>query len=255
MSFTLIEALLSIGLFVGIVIIYLIGWRLRVRHLAAGAERELAGVGVVESAVFALLGLLLAFTFSGAASRFDERRTLIVEEANAIGTAYLRLDVLAPVARDELRANFRDYLDTRLRMYRDLPDLKAAEKDFARSIQLQQQIWSKAVTATGGTQPATMLLLPALNTMFDITTTRMMAMQTHPPRIVFVMLAALCLLGALIAGYAMGASKRNWIHILAFAGTLAAAFYVTIDLEYPRFGLIRLNDFDQVIIDVRQSMR
>ena len=255
MYFTLTAALLSIALFGGMLGMYLSGHRLRARHLAAGGERDIAGAGIVEGAVFALLGLLLAFTFAGAASRFDDRRKLIVEEANAIGTAYLRLDVLAPAARDELRASFRDYLDTRLRVYRALPDLQAEQVELARSAQLQQQIWSKAVSATGGVQPATLLLLPALNSMFDITTTRMMAMQTHPPLVVFGMLAALCLLGAFMAGYAMGAGKRHWIHALTFAGMLAAAFYVIIDIEHPRFGLVRVDDFDHVLVDLRQSMR
>ena len=75
--------------------LYVVGHGLRARHLAAGSEHEVSGAGIVEGAVFALLGLLLAFTFAGAASRFDDRRKLIVEESNAIGTAYLRLDLPA----------------------------------------------------------------------------------------------------------------------------------------------------------------
>ena len=104
--FTLIILLLSLGLFAGMLVLYVAGHLLRLRHLAAGSEREVSGAGIVEGAVFALLGLLLAFAFSGANSRFDDRRKLIVEEANAIGTAYLRLDVLAPAARDELAQAF-----------------------------------------------------------------------------------------------------------------------------------------------------
>ena len=170
--FTLIILLLSFGLFAGMLVLYVVGHELRLRHLAAGSEREVFGAGIVEGAVFALLGLLLAFAFSGAASRFDDRRNQIVEEANAIGTAYLRLDVLAPAARDELRSSFRNYLDARLSAYRAFPDLEAANIEFARAEEVEQQIWSKAVTATGGLQPATMLLLPALNEMFDIAVTR-----------------------------------------------------------------------------------
>lgn len=236
-------------------VLYVVGHELRLRHLAAGSEREVSGAGIVEGAVFALLGLLLAFAFSDAASRFDERRKLIVEEANAIGTAYLRLDVLAPAARDELRSGFRDYLDARLSGYRRFPDLEAANIEFARAEEVLQQVWSKAVIATSGTQHTTLLLLPAMNQMFDIATTRMAAEHTHPPWEIFAMLAALCLLGAFIGGYAMGPSKRNWIHILTFSGALASAFYLIVDLEYPRFGLITVDDFDQFLIDVRQSMR
>ena len=255
MYFTLAAALLSLGLFVAMLVVHELGRRLRLRHLARGWEGEVSGAGLVEGAVFALLGLLLAFTFAGAASRFDERRKLIVDEANAIGTAYLRLDLLAPAARDELRSRFRDYLDSRLRVYRALPDLQAAETELTRSAQLQQQIWSRAVTAASGVQPATMLLLPALNEMFDITTTRTMAARTHPPFVVFAMLGALCMLGAFIVGYAMGAPKRTWVHVVTFAATLAAAFYMIIDLEFPRLGLIKVDDFDQVLVDLRQSMR
>jgi uncharacterized membrane protein YfcA len=91
--------------------------------------------------------------------------------------------------------------------------------------------------------------------MFDIVIARRAAERTHPPWEVFAMLAALCLLGAFIGGYAMGPSKRNWIHILTFSAALASAFYLIVDLEYPRFGLIRVDAFDQFLIDVRQSMR
>ena len=82
-----------------------------------------AGAGVVDGAVFGLLGLLVAFTFSGAATRFDARRQLVVEEANAIGAAYLRLDVLPAAAQPALRARFREYLDSRLAAYRAVPDM------------------------------------------------------------------------------------------------------------------------------------
>jgi hypothetical protein len=80
---------------------------------------------VVNGAVFGLLGLLVAFTFSGAANRFDTRRQLVVEETHAIGTAYLRLDVLPATAQPALRARIREYLDSRLAAYRAMPDLAA----------------------------------------------------------------------------------------------------------------------------------
>jgi hypothetical protein len=82
----------------------------------------------VEGSVFGLLGLLVAFTFSGASSRFDTRRHLIVEETNAIGTAYLRLDVLPSTVQPALRDSFRRYLDSRLAIYRKLPDAAAAKR-------------------------------------------------------------------------------------------------------------------------------
>ena len=216
-----------------------------------------AGTGAVEGAVFALFGLLIAFTFSGAASRFDDRQHLVAEEVNDIGTAWLRIGLLPTHAQPPLRDLFRRYVDSRLDTYRKLPDIDASKAEYVRSIALQQEIWSQAVDAArdSGSQPAHMLLLPALNAMIDITTTRVMTAQMHPPPIVFVMLAALALTGAMLVGYGMAGGKvRNWLHSVGFAAVIAVTVYVIFDIEYPRLGLIRVDAADQVLVELRRSM-
>src|SRR4030095_3152301 len=105
------------------------------------------GVDAVEGTSFALFGLLLAFTFFGAGSRFDSRRQLIAQESNAVGTAYLRLDLLPRDAPPALRDLFRRYLDSRLRVYRKLQDIEAAKVELARSEALQRELWARAVAA------------------------------------------------------------------------------------------------------------
>ena len=185
-------------LWLGMLLLLEIGRRIGVRHKES--EHAGTGFGAIEGAVFGLLGLLLAFTFSGAAERFDARRALIVEETNDIGTAYLRLNLLPQEAQPELRDLFRQYVDARLAFYRKILDPEAAQAEMARVNQLQNEIWVRAVTASQktGTTTAGMLLLPALNSMFDIATTRSAALQMHPPKIIFGMLAVLaaCLLAA-----------------------------------------------------------
>jgi hypothetical protein len=110
--------------------------------------------------------------------------------------------------------------------------------------------------AEGVAPAAPMLLLPALNAMIDITTTRTMAMQIHPPMVIFVMLFGLALAGSLLVGYAMAASKaRSWLHMFGFAFVMAAAIYVILDIEYPRFGFIRVDAFDQALVELRESMK
>ena len=105
-----VAAALSIGLFVGIVVCLEVGYRLGRRSFEnPGFTHE--GVGTIEAAVFALLGLLLGFSFAGGTSRLDTRRQLIIEEANAIGTAYLLLDTLAAHNQPEMRRFFREYLE------------------------------------------------------------------------------------------------------------------------------------------------
>ena len=256
MSIIAFVVLFAGGLFVGMLLFQEAGRRLGLRRLAADPEGVRAGLGAVEGAVFALMGLLVAFSFSGAASRFDARRQLIVEEANAIGTAYLRLDLLPADAQPKMRDFFRRYLDERLGAYRKMPDIAAAKEGLARSIALQEEIWSGAVEATRAEPQARVLMMPALNAMIDITTTRTAAIQMHPPTIIFAMLGLVALACALLAGHAMaGLKERSLVHSVGFAIILTLTVYVILDLEYPRVGLIRVDAMDKVLADVRQSMK
>lgn len=259
MNAIFVATVLAVGLFVGIVAMLELGRRLGIRRLASDPAGAQAGTGAVEGAVFALVGLLIAFTFSGAASRFDARRDLIVAETNAIGTAWLRLDLLPAVDQPAIRDSFRQYLDSRLAVYRKVTDLDAAHTELAKATALQTTIWTQAIGVgqrEGASPDSIKLLLPALNEMFDIATTRTMATQTHPPYVIYSMLIALALASALLAGFGMAGSKsRSWLHILGFAGVMAVAVYVIIDLEFPRLGLIRVDTFDQALVELRASMK
>ena len=221
-------------------------------------EHSKEGLGAIEGAVFALLGLLIAFTFSGAATRFEGRRHLIVEEANDIGTAYLRIDLLPTDAQPEIRDLFRRYVDLRLSAYGHGGNLEAAHADVSKSQDLQNEIWSKSVAAAKRSEntAASMLLLPALNSMIDISTTRMSATEDHPPIIIFGMLGIIALASSMMTGFEMAAAtRRSWLHILGFAVILSISVYVILDLEFPRLGLIRVDAFDHYVVDVRNSMK
>jgi hypothetical protein len=250
--------LFSVGLFVGMVVLLETGRRMGMRRLSRDPEGARQGVAAVEAAVFGLLGLLLAFTFSGAATRFDARRQLVVEEANDIGTAWLRLAVLPHPESERLRELFRQYLDARIATYQKIPDMAAVRSELAHSVELQAAIWTGAVDACrdSGSQPAHMLLLPALNEMFDIVTTRTEVTNMHPPLIIFEILGLLALASALLAGYSMaGGKSRGWVHMIGLAAVMAFAVYVIMDIEYPRLGWVRMDSSDQVLIDLRNSMR
>ena len=246
------------SLFGGMLLCLEIGRRLGLRPLQEDASAATEGIGAVDGAVFAVLGLLIAFTFSGAMARFDSRRQLIIDETNNIGTAYLRLDVLPPDAQPALRENFKRYLDTRIETYRKIPDWAAVRASLARGNELQLEIWRQAVTAVrmeGAVPGAPMLVLPALNAMIDITTTRTMAAYLHPPWVVFVMLFAMALAASLLAGYGMtGGKLRSRFHMVGFAAVMAIAVFVILDIEFPRLGWIRVDAFDQTLVDLRESM-
>ena len=251
-----VPTLYALGLFGGVILMTELGRRLGARQRARMTEGAAPGIGAVEGATFALLGLLIAFTFQGAAARYDQRRALIVEEANDIGTAWLRIDLLPADARPAMRDLFRRYLDARLETYRKVPDLAAVKAELDRTAQLQNEIWNAAIAGQEqGGQAVVVGLLPVLNQMFDIVTTRTMAAQTHPPAVVFVMLGALAFAAAFMAGYGMsGSSSGGGIHRFGFAAILAVTVFVILDMEYPRLGLIRVDSFDQVLVDLRHGM-
>lgn len=117
MSYISFTVFLTAALFAGMVVLLEVGQRIGVRRIAADPEGAKSGTGAIDGAVFALLGLLIAFTFSGATSRFDDRRNLIIEETNDVSTAYLRPDLLPASSQPPLRELFRQYLDARLETY------------------------------------------------------------------------------------------------------------------------------------------
>lgn len=254
MDFTFATLLASSGLFLGMLLLFEAGRRIGKARLARDPDGAAKGSGPVEAAVYGLLGLLLAFSFSGAASRFEERRHLIAEEANAIGTAWLRIDLLPAPGQPPMRQLFTRYLNQRLQTYR-MPDDPALDG----SASLQNDIWKQAVAASvqpGVPTQVSMLLLPALNDMFDVTTMRTVATENHPPAVVFLLLVGLSLVSSLVGGYVMaGSTVRNWFHMLLIATTMSLTLYVILDLEYPRQGLIRIDDADRPLIELQALMR
>lgn len=256
MILTLIAGALAVALFLAMVVLIETGRRIGQANPARDADGMPRGAGAAEAAVFGLLGLLLAFTFSSAAVRFQDRKDLIRQEVNAIGTAYLRIDILPAEAQPELRRLMRRYLEVRIVTYADASDEKATQARLDEGAALQGKIWTLAVKSSAGSPPAMQLMLPALNDMFDITTTRVMASRNHPPVAIFLLLAGMCLVGALLIGYdTAGNKERIWVHTWSFAAVLALCVYVIIDLEYPRLGLVQVGGSDQILIELRDSLR
>lgn len=255
-ALTVLPILAMCVLIAAILISIEIGYRTGLRRRAR-ARTNPGESKAIETSVFGLMGLLIAFTFAGAAVRFDNRKMLIAEEANAIETAYLRLDLLPPESQPELREDFRAYLLGRLAVTRDIPDMKAVNEDLKRSSVLQRKVWKEAVEASkGSSSPATQILvLSALNKMIDVTTARTVGMISHIPFLVVVLLAIIVLLSSFLTGYSISAyGTRDWLSAIIFAIAVGCATYVTLDYEYPRIGLIRTDPVDQTLIEVLERM-
>jgi hypothetical protein len=246
--------LIAVGLFAGIWAALEFGRWLGRRHTAEPA----AGIGAAESVVFAVLGLLVAFTFSSAASRFDERRRLIVEQSNAIGTAWLRVDLLPADDQTAIRQDIRAWLDAMLERSGDLPDEAQLNIRAAKLSAIQGQLWSRVIASVqrDGRSQTAILVLPPFNEWFDLTTTRLEMRQMGLPALVMPTLIFLSFAGAVLIGHDMAANKtRNWLHTLVFASSVTILLYVIMDLSSPRQGLIRIDPVDQVLVDLRQSFQ
>jgi hypothetical protein len=248
--------LLVCGLFAAVLLSIEAGHRVGIRRRSRMPQGFKPVYPTVESSVFGLMGLLIAFTFYGAGSRFDARRNLIMREANAIGTTYLRLDLLPPETQPELREAFRTYVRSRLDVYRKIADFKALNAALDQSLALQRSVWKKTVDATKASGPAEKsLVLATLNQMIDITTEQSVALVTHPPPAVFAMLALMVLASSALVGYTMSTSEvRDWVSTLVFALTVSIALYVILDYEFPRAGFIRIDPVDQVLLETLKQM-
>ncbi len=249
--------LLCFALFCGMLIALETGRRLGKRRLGDDPDGARSGLGTVEGALFGLLGLIIAFSFGGAATRYDERRDLIVEEANAISTAWSRVDLVPASAQPAIREPFRRYVDARLAIYAALPDIAAAQAALQEANLHYAKLWAAATAACHLHREPDLriFLLPPLNAMSDIATARIAALYKHPPTVIFVMLFSLSLVCSVLAGYGMApGARRGWTHMIGFALVISIVIYVILDLEYPRTGLIRLDDADRPMVEVRAQI-
>ncbi len=222
----------------------------RWRRRRAEPEKE-APVGTVVAASLGLLAFLLAFTFGMAASRLDTRQTLVLDEANAIGTAYLRAALLPEPHRTTIRKLLREYLDLRLQVVR--PGM--VEQALARSEKLQRMLWAEAVIAgEKNPTPVTALFLQSLNEVIDLHAKRVaMGLRNRIPFTIWAALYFTAILALAEVGYHAGLSSTTRTPAtLALVVMFSGVLCLIADLDRPHEGL--LNDCQQALIDLRKSL-
>jgi hypothetical protein len=239
-----------------------IGWRVGY-HLAKSYHVEkVDSSDTFMAAIFGLMALLVAFTFSGASDRFDQRRHLIANEVSTIGTAYQSIDLLSPKEQPKIREVFKNYLDTRIVIYQfdsegTISPLEIESRTQKHSA-VGDQLWKEVVRAVGDTQYPQKLvaaqILPQLSDMFTASDNQRLSIKFHPPIIIFQSLILLCMIGALIAGYNLGIQKqRDWFLTLVFVVLMTGTIFIILSLEFSRMGKISLNNFEMEFISLRKS--
>jgi hypothetical protein len=265
MAFFLFSGGIALLIFGGSLILLSIGRQIGRRYLARQGTESMAGLNAVEGAVFALMGLLLAFAISGALQRFDERRALILQEASAIATAGDRLQLLDASAQQELKPLLVAYAEARLAIYKAPIEFSVTDETAVYSpeavqaaAQARQALWKAAAARCpfGISNTGCVLALPALSAMFEAALLRRGGNERHPPRAIYIMLFGLALGASLLAGFSMAAAKsQSPVHMLTFATALAVTLYIVTDIEFPRMGLIRVDHFDHFLEDVIRVLK
>ena len=236
-------------LFAVMLLLMKMGHRIGRRRLKGETEQERVGLISIETAIYGLLGLVFAFTYSAAASRFEARRAITIQEANAIGTAYLRLDLLPAPVQSSVRAKMRTYAATHLAAYEALPDNAQFAGKLAQAKTMQAEIWSEAAAAVRDAPQLALLVLPPLNDMMDITVAHEAMTQLRTPVAILATLFVLAMCCSVLAGYGLAGSTSfsRDLHMGGFAVILTGTIYVVLDYDNPRFGLIRLDSADYAL--------
>ena len=213
------------------------------------------GVNSLMAALYALFGFILAFTFGMSGSRYESVRNIVVLEANNIGTAVLRADLYPDSVRDAFRADFKNYLEARIAYYDNVTDTTLFYKAKDDAAKAAGALWSRAMQQS---KLPNMLIpsnsmIPALNAMFDIATTREIILKARVPDIIVYMLFILALASSFIAGFTSSAIRhKDWIVITGFALLSSMIIYITLDLGRPMRGIIRADLGEQAIVDLRK---
>lgn len=212
---------------------------------------------VAEGAVFGLLALLIAFTFSGAYERYEHRKMHLVSEANSFDKAYNYIDLIPKNLQSELRKDVRQYLNLYIKAYKDIPYMNAVYEDLRQAQIVEERIWKAAVTASAEKTDKTLsqVYLPAFNEMFETAHMGFYLTQIHPPRIVFLLLIGLAVLGSFLVGYNSAENKQqNFLHSLCYILLTAFIMYIIFNMEYPRVGFIGMKTSDQILIEIHSNM-
>jgi hypothetical protein len=228
-----------------------VGFRTGRLRRRTGGEEKNAPIGGLVGAALGLLAFVLAFTFSAAASRYDNRKQIVLQEANAIGTAYLRADLLPEALRSDARSALVDY--TRIRA-RGVTELLRPEM-VAESAALTDRLWGVAVSAGNQRpdQPVTALFIQAVNDVIDLSEARVTAGRNEIPGVIWGALYLLAILSMAAVGYQLGlADAHSWVETVLLVLAFSMVILLIADLDRPQGGLVRVSQ--QPLLDLLNSI-
>jgi FtsH-binding integral membrane protein len=219
---------------------------------ADAKSRDLSGS--LQASILGLLALLLGFTFSMAVNRYDQRRDLVVEEANSIATTFLRASFLPTQEKEEIKSILRRYVRNRVDFYEAGRSMEKVIETEQKAHEIQKEIWRLSVRAgVALNTPLTATFVNSLNETIDLDSKRLAAMRNHVPAAVWMLLVLVGFCGVGVTGYQVGLSgKRMWFNQALFPLLIASVITILVDLDSPRRGLVGISQ--QSLIDLEKSL-
>jgi Protein of unknown function (DUF4239) len=208
-------------------------------HIGEVPQRK-EQLGTIRDGMFVLVSLLLGFTLTMAASRFVERRSLVVDEAIALDSAYMRADMLPDPYRQHAKELLREYIDTRLELDGDGTDSARASATLNHSRRLQESLWQDAAAVAKSNPTAiTAVYLNALNETIDLHEKRVASFENRIPLPIWYLILAVSLIAVFTRGSTL--NSRFWLTLILVPVTIAIVVSLIADLDTPSRGLIRLD--------------
>ena len=233
-----------------------VGFRLGVRARAQQQAGDSLNIDLVHGAILGLLSLLLAFTYSFVADRHKVRQALIVREANAIGTAFLRSGLLPETPRRDLQTLLRQYLDSRILTEEVVAEPSKVAEAIQRSVRLQAALWPTASRYIAGRSPTPLdsLIFQGLNEVIDVHTERLAAAEYRLPGVILWLLCVIALTALALTGFGSGLrGRRSAFSTGALAVLVTAVILVIIALDSPQQSFIPRSQTS--LIQLRESLQ
>ena len=232
----------ELGLLLGtaLAVVLDLGRRIAIRYQIEQAPQRKEQMGTIRDGLFILVSLLLGFTLTLAASRFAERRSLLVEEAISIGTTYLRASTLPQPYRDHSKQLLREYVDTRLELDSVGVNASRFNEAVSRAKRLQEDLWLDAATVAQNDRTAvTAVYVNSLNETIDLHEKRVAAFENRVPQPIWLLIIFVSLIAVFTRGSTL--TTRFWLTLVLLPVTIAIVVSLIADLDSPSRGLIRLD--------------
>jgi hypothetical protein len=255
--FTVDAAILSLILFVGCVLMVIIGKAVRNQFLRKDETESKGGVNALLGALFGLWGFLLAFTFGNVSTRYENVRASMVEEANIVRTVILRMETLPDSIQGGFREDVKKYLQARIDYYQYAEDLQKFNKSKQDAVQIGKRLWTRTVDASHipnfGLAANTMLT--SLSAMYDVGARRDAMLMSGLPGPIRYMLFFLAMVISFVGGFTSPVLKtKEWVVITGFIFLASLIIYITLDMSRPMRGFIKPDVEHQKLVQLQELL-